>query len=141
MMKIGVIVLVVAFALASAYAALIIAAPQVIAGSSYEARSGQKLESVQDRSSVATLLEETRRLGIFAATTAILIWFVLFFAFRKAERWAWWLFLIISIIVWGYGIVTNAIEGDKLNLILHIVCATINFVGLFLPVKAFFGKK
>jgi hypothetical protein len=141
MMKIAVIVLSVAFLLASAYAALIIAAPQVIAGSSYEARSGQPLDRAQDAASVATLLEETRRLGVFAATTAILVWFVLFFSFRKAERWAWWLFLIIAAIVWGYGIITNAIEGDNLNLILHSVCAVINFVGLFLPVKAFFGKK
>ncbi len=141
MVKVSVVVLSIAFLLGSAYAALIIAAPQVIAGSSYEARSGQKLESSQDSNSVATLLEETRRLGIFAATTVICAWFVLFFAYRKAEHWAWWLFLIISVIVWGYGIVTNAIEGDMLNLILHIVCAAIQFVGLFLPVRAFFAKK
>ena len=141
MLKVGTIILTIALAVASLYGIFVIVAPDVIVNSTLEAQGSGKLENIQDEGYVYTVLAETRHMGIFAVTIGICGYFILFAAFRKAEKWAWWVLLIVGVIVWGYGLVMNSIEGDMLNLILHVICAVIYFIGLLLPVKAFFAKK
>jgi len=141
MLKTASIILIIAMVFASLYAILLVVSPQTIAGSTLEARSGKTLESIQDPEVSQTIVVQTRHLGILALTTCIAMFFILFVGFKKGEQWAWWSFLIIGIISWGYGLVMQISEGDMLNMILHLIGIVLLLIGVFLPVKIFFAKK
>ena len=141
MLKVATVILVIAFVFCGLYSLLVIVAPGVVVGSTWEARTGETLRSIQDSNYVTTLINQTRHLGIYALTTVIALFFILFGSFRKGEKWSWWAFLIINAIVWGYGLVVQISEGDVLNSILHVIGAVLCIVGLLLPLKIFFAKK
>jgi uncharacterized membrane protein len=69
------------------------------------------------------------------------MFFVLFNAFNKAAQWAWWAILIVGGIGWIYGLIVQILEGDMMNMTLHIIGIVILALGLLLPVKEFFAKK
>ena len=125
----------------SLYSILLIVSPQTIAGSTLEARSGMTLESIENKEVSDTIVIQTRHLGIMALTTCIAMFFILFIGFKKGEQWAWWSFLIVGIITWGYGLIMQISEGDMLNMILHSIGFILLLIGVLLPVKVFFAKK
>jgi len=141
MLKTAIIILTIAMIFSGLYAIFLIVSPQTIGGSTLEARSGKTLESIQDPEVSKTIVVQTRHVGIFGLTTVIAMLFILFTGFKKGEQWAWWSFLIVGIISWGYGLVMQISEKDVLNMILHLIGAVIWFIGIFIPVKVFFAKK
>ncbi len=141
MKKVATIILVIALAYSGVYAIMVISATQFIVGSSFEGITGKELSSVQDQGYVTTLINVGRYMGVFALTTVILLFVILFTGFRNTEKWAWWAILIVGVGIWAYGIITNILEKDTLNTLLHIIGAVIFSVGILLPVKVFFTKK
>jgi hypothetical protein len=141
MLKTGIIILTIAMIFSGLYAIILIVSPQTIAGSTLVARSGQSLQSIQNPAVSNTIIVQTRHIGIFALTTVIALVFILFTGFKQGAQWAWWSFLIVGIISWGYGLVLQISEGDILNTILHLIGIIIWFVGIIIPVKSFFAKK
>ena len=133
--------IVLALVFSALYSILIIMAPRIIAESTLKARTGETLATVQDPGAAEALIVQTRHLGVFALCISIALFYILLNAFKKAEPWAWWAFLIIGFIVWGYGLIMQISEKDMLNLILHLVGAVLWFVGLFIPYRLFFAKK
>jgi len=123
------------------YAILLVVAPQIVAESTLKARTGETLATATDPGAAEALVVQTRHLGVFALCITIALFFILFNAFKNAETWAWWAFLIIGVIVWGYGLIMQISEKDMLNLILHLVGAVLWFVGIFIPYRLFFAKK
>ena len=67
--------------------------------------------------------------------------FILMIGFKKGEQWAWWAFVVVGGISWGYGLIMQIIEKDMMNLILHLVGISLLLLGVLLPIKAFFPKK
>jgi hypothetical protein len=140
MLKVSVIVLTVMLAFAGLYAVLLIASPATIADGTLQARAGIALASVPDKGTVETILVQTRHVGVMALSVTIASFFVLFAGFAKKVRWAWYCVLVVGLIVWGYGLVVQALEGDIFNMIMHLVGIVLLAVGVLLPVKQFFGK-
>jgi hypothetical protein len=134
-------VVVLAIIFGGLYSILLVVAPRIIAESTLKARTGETLATVQDPGAGEALVVQTRHLGVFALCITIALFFILFNSFKNAERWAWWAFLIIGIIVWGYGLFMQISEKDMLNMILHLVGVVLWFVGIFIPYKLFFAKK
>jgi len=141
MLKTASVILLIGLIFGGIYALVMIVSPQTVGGSTYEARSQLKWADIQEPGAADTILVQTRHIGVFAAALTIALLFVLFKAFNKGQVWAWWVFLIVGILVWGYGIVLQALEGDTLNLIGHAIGIVLIFFGLLLPAKVFFPKK
>jgi len=141
MLKTATIILVIAMIFSGLYSLLITFAPRMIAEGTLEARTGKTFEDVQDPGVSNTIVVQTRHMGVFALCISIAMFFVLFKGFKKGEKWAWWAFLFVGGIAYGYGLVMQIIEMDVFNLILHAIGIALLFIGIFLPTKAFFGKK
>jgi hypothetical protein len=60
---------------------------------------------------------------------------------KKAQKWAWWAFLLVGGIAWIFGLVTQIGEGDMMNLIGHVIGTVLWLIGILLPIKVFFPKK
>ena len=141
MLKTATIILVIAMLFSGAYSLLIVFAPQRIAESTLEARTGKVLADVQDPGVAGTIVVQTRHMGVFALCISIAMFFVLLTGFRKGEKWAWWAFLLVGGIAWGYGLIMQIIEKDMFNLILHSIGMVLFLFGLLLPAKIFLAKK
>ena len=141
MLKTASAILLIGLLFGTVYALVLIVSPQTIANSTLEARTDMKLESVQDQGAAETIIVQTRHLGIFALTTNIAMFFVLFMGFKKAQKWAWWAFLFVGGIAWIYGLIMQIGEGDMMNLIGHVIGIVLWLIGILLPIKVFFPKK
>ena len=141
MLKTATTILIVLMIFAGLYGVLLVVSPETVANSTLEARSGKTLELLEDQDAAETIIVQTRHLGVFALTTSIAVFFILLTGYKKGERWAWWAFVVVGGISWGYGLIIQILEKDMMNLILHLVGITLLLVGILLPIKAFFPKK
>jgi len=141
MLKTSTTVLFIGMLFAALYSLAIIVSPQTFANSTLEARAETKLENIQDQGAAEAIVVQTRHMGVFALTTSIAMFFVLFTGFKKGQKWAWWAFLFVGGIAWLYGLVMQISEGDMMNLVWHVIGTALWLIGILLPIKAFFPKK
>lgn len=141
MLKVATIILVIMLAYAGIYSIMSLIAPKVMIGSAFQAVTGETLESVQNAGYLKALLRGQRNMGLFALTTVISGFFVLFAGFRKAEKWAWWAFLVVGGLTWLWGLINAIIIVDKVNLPMQLVGIVIFLVGLLIPIKVFFARE
>ncbi len=140
MLKVGTILLAICLIFSSIYGILLVFTPATISASTVEVRGGN-LEAAQDTAVGQAFIVQTRHLGVFAICISIALFFVLFAAFNKGTQWAWWAILFAGGIAWLFGLIVQILEGDMLNMVLHIIGIIILLLGLLLPVKEFFAKK
>ena len=140
MLKIGVVLLAVMLVFAAAYSFMGIFAARLIVGSNFEAITGEALDSISDEGYERALLNTQRYLGAFALATTTAGCFILFAAFKKSAKWAWWAILLVGGIAWGWGLISNVLINDTLNIILQCVGTGLFLLGVFLPVGDFFGE-
>ena len=141
MLKTSTTVLFIGMLFAALYSLAIIVSPQTFANSTLEARAETKLENIQDQGAAEAIVVQTRHMGVFALTTSIAMFFVLFIGFKKGQKGAWWAFLFVGGIAWLYGLVMQISEGDMMNLVGHVIGTALWLIGILLPIKAFFPKK
>jgi hypothetical protein len=141
MLKTASVIVLIALLFGTAYTLVIIFSPETVANSTLEARAGTRLENIQDKGVAGTVVTYARHMGVFGLTTNIAMFFVLFMGFKKAQKWAWWAFLLTGGIAWIFGLVTQIAEGDKMNIIGHVIGIVLWLLGILIPLKAFFGKK
>jgi len=141
MLKAATIILLIMLIFGGVYSLMLIFVPKVILSSGFESTTGEKLEDIPKASYLKVMVNEMMHMGALALSAVISSIFILFAAFRKAQKWAWWTLLITGVIAWGYGLIENLITVDMFNAILHLVGIVIFLVGLLLPVKEFFVKK
>src|SRR5512139_2549262 len=140
MLKTASAILLLCLLFGTAYTLVIIVSPQTVANSTLQARADLSLGDIQDKGAAETLLTYARHMGVFGLTSNIAMFFVLFAGFKKAQRWAWWAFVLAGGIGWIFGLVTQIAEGDTMNLIGHVIGVGLLLLGILLPVKAFFPK-
>jgi hypothetical protein len=140
MLKTSVVILTVMLVFAGLYAILLIASPQTVAEGTLQARAGIALASLPDKGVEETILVQTRHIGVMALGSTIACLFILYAGFAKKERWSWYCLLVVGLIVWGYGFVVQAAEGDILNMVMHGIGILLLAFGLTLPIKSFFGE-
>jgi len=141
MLKTASAILLIGLLFGTIYTLVVIVSPQTVANSTLEARADMSLENIQDKGAVETILVYARHMGVFGLTTNIAMFFVLFMGFKKAQKWAWWAFLLAGGIAWIFGLVTQIAEGDMMNLIGHLIGTGLWLIGILLPLKTFFPKK
>jgi len=140
MIKTATILILITLVFAGAYALVTVALPEVIEGLTFKAVTGERIESVADRDFQRAYRIVSRHEGLFALTSVIPTFFILFTGFRKRERWAWWAILVTGLLAWGYGIGDSFSHGGYINFSLHIFGVVFLIAGLLLPVKEFFCK-
>ncbi len=141
MVKVATIILIIMLAYAGAYSIGNLIVPEVFVSSSFQIVTGEELKDVQNEGYLKAFLGQSRTASLFALVTVIAGFFILFAAFRKAEKWAWWGFLIAGGIAWIWGVAFSIVIGDTFYLALQLIGLVLLIVGILLPVKAFFGKK
>ena len=141
MLKVSTVILLIMLVFGGVYSLMLIFTPKMILSSGFEAETGEQLEDIQNANYLKVMVSEMMNMGVLGLSAVISAIFILFAAFRKAEKWAWWALLVTGVLAWGYGSIYNIITGDMLNSLLHLIGIVIFLVGLLLPVKAFFAKK
>ncbi len=141
MLKVAVIILVIMLAFAGVYSIMSLVTPKILGESVFQSLTGDSLESIQDAGYLRAILSWERSVGLFALATVISGFFILFAGFRKAEKWAWWAFLVVGVMVWAWGLINALLIGDKVNSLMELIGLVLVLVGVFIPVKAFFSKK
>jgi len=141
MMRIAVLILVIMLAYAGIYSLMSIFVPKLVMESIFSAITDKPLSGIQDAGYLKALSGRQMHAGIYALTTVIAGFFVLFAGFQKAQKWGWWGFLIVGGIAWLWGLIYSIVIADNFNIIFMLIGTVLLLVGLFLPFKAFFGKK
>lgn len=141
MLKAAVIILIVMLAYAGIYSLISIFVPTLTMKSALTATTGKTIDDARRDGYLNSLVVDQIKIGIFALATVISGFFVLFAAFRNAQKWAWYAFLVVGIIGWLNGLITAIAIGDMANLLLQIIGVVIFLVGLLIPIKVFFSKK
>jgi len=141
MLKVAVVILVIMLVYAGIYSLMNIIAPKLMIGSAFKSVAGKALGDVEDAGYLRALSGERRTVGLFALTTTIAGFFVLFAGFRKGQQWAWWSFLVVGGIAWLWGVIWAIVTADKVNMPFEIIGLVLFLVGILIPIKAFFAKK
>jgi lipoprotein signal peptidase len=140
MVRIATVLILVTLIFAGAYALVTVALPEVIEGLTFQAVTGESIKDISNQDFRRAYRIISRHEGLFALTSVIPAFFILFAGFRKYKRWAWWAILVTGLIAWGYGIGDSFLHGGYVNFSLHIFGILFLIAGLFLPIKAFFPK-
>ena len=61
-------------------------------------------------------------------------------AFRRLEKWSWYVFLIVNTIGYGSALIGDGISGFIFLVIIEAVLLAAAYVGLMISAKAFFKK-
>ena len=141
MVKVATVILLIVLIFGGVYSLMLVFAPKMALSGGFEGITGEKLEDIQNASYLKVMVSDVMHMGAIGLAATISCIFILFAAFRKAEKWAWWALLITGVIAWGGGLIETIVSGDMFNSLLHLIGLVIFLVGLFIPVKAFFGKK
>ena len=141
MLKVAVVILVIMLAYGGVYSLMNIFVPKVPMKSAFEAATGKTLDSITEADAhyLKALVMGQRYMGVYALCCTIAGLFILFAAFAKAKKWAWWSMLIVGGIIWLWGLIYSASIGSTMNLIMHIIGIVLLILGLIIPIKAFFG--
>lgn len=82
-----------------------------------------------------------RQVGAFGLALTVGALFVLFGAFKKGERWAWFFFLIAAAGGWLVNIIFHIFSKSPLGLAMNLVGIGVVFLALIITAKDFLGKK
>lgn len=142
MLKAAMVILIIMLAYAGVLSLISIIVPKVTLGSTLSALTAGKTLEIAKTEGYSGILKYLRASGgLYALTTVIAGFFILFAGFWKAQKWAWWSFLIVGGIAWLWGLITSLVVVDTLYIILNAIGIVIFLVGVLIPVKEFFGKK
>ena len=141
MLKVAVVILVIMLAYGGIYSLMNVFVPKVPLKDTFEASTGKTLDSITEADAhyLKALLMGQRYMGVYAFCTVISGLFILFAAFGKAKKWAWWSMLIVGGIIWLWGLIYSAAIGSTMNLIMHIIGIILLLLGVLIPIKVFFG--
>ncbi len=138
MLKFAVVILTIMLAYATVYSLIGLIAPKVVMKTSLEASVGKTLSDAENDGYLKALTVAQRSIGVFALATIISGFFVLFAGFLKAQKWAWWGFLIVGGVAWIGGVIISIAIGDKLNMTFQLIGAALCIIGVVLPIQEFF---
>lgn len=139
MLKVAVVILIVMHVFAGIVALAVFIAPNTMLRSTFKAVTGKPLSSVQDNDQMKLILNRQRMVGFYAVISVIFSFFVLFAGFRKAQKWAWWCFLIAAGVAWLGGLISNVVIGSLMYILIFAIGIVLLLVGILLPVKMFFA--
>ena len=139
--KISFVILLIMLILALVYALIAVLKPEVIVARSFEGFTGKPWyydPVVGVGGYMITLERMAGGLGL-ALTLGALI--VLFTAYRKVEKWAWYYMLVVGVIGWVNNLIANIASKNPTTTTIIIIGLVLIIIGLLIPVKDFFCNK
>lgn len=141
MVKVSTVIIAVVLALSVVWSVVILVSPTMILEGDSQAVAGKGYQELMAPGAVAVALLYVRHMQVFALTAAIGGAFILFAAFRKGERWAWWAMLAITVLAWGFGTAINLVISNYSDFLPFAIGLVVNFVALFISIKSFFPAR
>jgi uncharacterized membrane protein (DUF485 family) len=141
--QISFVIFMIGLVLALIYALAAFIKPELLVSRSFQLYTGLQWDNLLNESpNVAhyTLILERMAGGLGLATVAG-GFFVLFTAFRKGEKWAWYFMLVVSLIGWGNNLLGNIIMKNTLVIIIILVGILTLIAGLIISSKVFLCEK
>ena len=141
--KISFVILLIMLILALVYGLIAVFKPEVIVARSFEGFTGKPPWHYYDPvvgvgGYMVTLERMAGGLGV-ALTLGALI--VLFMAYRKVEKWAWYYMLVVGVIGWVNNLVANIAFKNPTITTVIVIGLILMVIGLLIPVKDFVGRK
>ena len=117
-------------------------APGLFIGQGYKSFLGQSWSDLVASNNNLSLYISLhfRLLGVMFVTQSILLIGITLTAYRKGEKWTWYVFLGGNTLGWGSGLALDAIQGLKANVIIEAIILLIVYVGLAISAKAMLTK-
>lgn len=136
------VMLLVVFSLSVASGLIMAFAAGFFLASEFEGYTDQGWEafSASNPRAISFFLLEGTQMGLFMIALSVMAIAVTWFAYRKGERWAWYLFLFTNTLAMGGSLTTNLPTGDLGVIILVAVFLLTGYVALALGAKAILGR-
>jgi hypothetical protein len=140
MLKAATIILAILFAFAAAYSIVVLAVPSITLEGDFRAMTGRDYKEALDEGAVQVAFVHIRHMEVNGLTATIAGFFILFAAFRQAQRWSWWAMLVLGAVAWGAGVALNLFIGNRLDSAVFLVGLVLHLLALFLPLRRFFAR-
>lgn len=141
--QISFVILLIMMILAFVYALMATITPQIIVMRSFHGYvSTSWAEFTGSNPTVAGYIITLERMaGGLGLAVTLGGFLVLFTAFRKAEKWAWFYVLITGVIAWVNNLVANIAFKNAMTTWIIIIGLALLALGLIIPAKDFYCKK
>lgn len=118
-------------------------APDAVVGSDFESFMGQSWAAFVTSSPKLAFFVSL--LGIVLGANLVVIGILAIAAtlkaFRRGEKWSWYVFLLGNTIGWGSGIAMEGISGAMLLVAVEVVCLLLAYIALAISAKSILSKK
>ena len=140
--KVSWILLVIVSSIVAILGLILTFAPTFFMANNFELYTGQKLADFAESNPQAYsfLLLEYSEMGIFLFAIGILTMLITLVAYRKGNKWAWYLYLIGSTLTGGGALVFDILTGDMSVIVMPAILLVIGYVGLAIGAKALLKK-
>ena len=121
----------------------LIFAPDYFLANEFKGYTGQKWEEFikSDSKITSFFLLEATQMGLFMITLGVILIIITLFAYRKGDKWAWYLLLFSNTLGWGGPTVTNMPTKDMDVIMGVIIFLVLGYIGLAIGAKSIFKKK
>ena len=136
-LRVSWILLVVVCSIATLSGLIMVFAPEFFLAGEFEGYTGQEWAEFLALNPTATsffLLEGTQ-MGLFMITMGVITITVTLCAYRKAQKWAWYLFLFSITLGFGGPVLTNIPTGDVGVVAMVVVLLLTGYVALAIGAK------
>jgi len=140
--KVSWILLVIVSSIAAILGLILTFTPTFFITSEFELFTGQTLADFAESNPQAYsfLMLEDSEMGIFLFAIGILTLLITLVAYRKGDKWAWYLYLIGMTLTGGGVLGFNIPTGDMSVIVMPAILLVIGYVGLAIGAKAILKK-
>ncbi len=113
-------------------------APHITVGQDFQSYTGQLWpEFVATNARLASLISLLGRvLGVQLIVIGIMAIAVTLTAYRRSEKWSWYVFLVGNTLGWGSGLALEGITGVIPVVVVEAIALAVAYVGLAVSAKA-----
>ncbi len=149
MLKIATLIIAIVLAYAGLFCLANIITPRFMMGETINSLFGMATDKDKQIDVMKSLEFGQKIMGVIGLIIVIFGFIVLFIGFWRAKKWAWWTFLIASVIsgiwaliypLWGL-IFQGLIVAFRSNTFYQAITLVIFLIGLSMPINSFFKKK
>jgi len=116
--------------------------PKLFLIGEFEGFTGQQWSGFIGSNSKASslFLLMNSQMGFYILTLGITALIITLFAYRKAEKWSWYLVLIINTMGWGGSLGFDFPKGDMKVIMMIIIFLIVSYIGLAIGAKPILKK-
>lgn len=143
MIQVSFVLLMIAMIIGLIYGIIVTLSPEFLVSRSFPLYTGQSWADLKMSDPVLAnyILIALRFAGGGALGLSFAAIFVLFKAYRKVEKWAWYVMLGSSIIAWGNTLIGNIAYNNPVTITICVVGLSLTAIALIISAKAFFVDK